>query len=111
MGIIGRYGGEFRPRGEGGVRPQWSGGRRPPTMVGRPHAGSLRTGTPTPYATTPREVPLGKFGSPGMMGADDGREPPHRDATIINPPPPSPLGGGPLEKNGLRLGHAFLQGG
>ena len=99
MGIIGRDGREFRLRGEWGIRPRGSGGRRPPTMVGRPCAGAWRTGPQTPYAITPRGGPLGKFGSLGMMGAYDGRAPPRRDATNLNPPPPpctpSPLGGEP----------------
>ena len=70
MGIIGRDGQVFRPWGEGGIHPCRSGGGRPPTMVRRPHKGAWRTGTQTPYATTPRGGPLGKFGSPAMMGAN-----------------------------------------
>ena len=98
MGIIGRNGREFRLRVEGGIRPRGSGGGRPPTMFGRPRAGAWRTGPQTPYATTPRVGPLGKFGSPGMMGADDGCLPLHRHATNLTPPlprKPSPLGGDP----------------
>ena len=100
MGIIGKDWQEFRPRGEGGGCTRGSGGGRPPTMVGRPHAGARRTGTQTPYTTTPRGGILGKFGSLGMMGDDDGRAPPRRDATNLTPPPPAhlPPYGGPLEK-------------
>ena len=88
MGIIGRDGREFRPRGEGEIRPRRSGGGRTPNMVGSTNEGVWITGPQTPYATTPRGGPLGKFGSPGMMGADDGRAPPRRDATNLNPSPP-----------------------
>ena len=97
MGVIGRDGQEFRPRVEGEILPCRSGFRRPPTMVGRPRAGDCRTVTQTPYTTTPRGVPLGKFGSLGMMGADDGWAPPLRDATNLTPPPPHtfPPRGGP----------------
>ena len=98
MGIISMDEQEFRPREEGGICLCGSGGARPPTMFGHPHTGAWRTGHQTPYATTLRGDPLEKFGSPGMMGADDGREPPSRDTTNLNPPPPctpSPLGGDP----------------
>ena len=90
MGIIGRDGRKFRSRGEGGIHTRGSGSVRPPTMVWRPCAGAWRTVPQNPYATTPRGGPLGKFGSPGMMGDDDGRAPPHRYATNLNPPPPPP---------------------
>ena len=53
-----------------------------------PQSRGLRTGPQSPYATTPRGEPLGKFGSTGMMSADDGRAPSCRDATNLNPPPP-----------------------
>ena len=100
MGIISRDGQEFRPRGEVGVRPRVSGVERPPTMVGHPCAGACRTGPQTPYATTPRGGPLGKFGYPGMMGDDDGQAPLRRDVTNLTPPlhPPhtSPSRSGPL---------------
>ena len=89
MGIISRYGQEFHPKGEGGIYPHGSGGGRPPAMVGRPLAGAWRTGTQTPYSTTPRGRPLGKFRSPWMMGSENGRATPRRDATNLNPPPPS----------------------
>ena len=98
MGIIDRDGQAFSLRGEGGGCPRRSGGGRPPTMVGRPCTGDLRTGTQTPYTTTPRGASLGKFGSPGMTGTDNVRAPPRRDATNLNPPPlrtPFPLGGNP----------------
>ena len=49
---------------------------------------SWRTRPQIPYATTPRGGTLGKFGSPGMMNADDGQDPPRRDGTNLNPPPP-----------------------
>ena len=91
MGIIGMDGQEFRPQGEGGYCPRGSGGGIPPTMAGHPHAGAWRTGPQTPYAITPRGGPLGKFGVPGMMGADDGRAPQRMDATNVNPPPPAHL--------------------
>ena len=83
-------------------------------MVMHPRAGAWRTGPQTPYIITPRGVPLGKLGSLGMMGDDDGRAPLRRDATNLTPPPPLhtfPPRGGPLEKFGLRPGHAFLPGG
>ena len=48
--------------------------------------------TQTPYATTPRGGPLGKFGSPGMMSADDG--PAGRGTN-------SPIGGNPWQNFGL----------
>ena len=94
MGIIKKDGREFRLRGEGGILPHGSGSRRPPTMVGRPRAGAWRIIIQNPYATTPRGGTLGKIGSLGMMGADDGRSHPCRDATNLSPPPrtPSPLG-------------------
>ena len=91
MGILGRDGRKFSLRGEGEICPRRRGGGRPPTMVGRPHARAWRTGPQISYATTPRGVPLGKFVSPGMMGADDGRTSPRRDATNLNPRPPSHL--------------------
>ena len=90
MRIIGRDGQEFRPGVEGGIRPHGSGSGRPPTMVGRPHTGAWRTGPQTPYVTTPRGRLLGKCGSLGIMGADDGREFPRRDTTNLTPPPPPP---------------------
>ena len=43
---------------------------------------------PPLHATTPRGRPLDTFGSPGMIGSDDGRVPPIRDATNLTPPPP-----------------------
>ena len=87
MGIISRDGREFRLQGEGRVIPCGSGGGRPPTMVGRPLTGAWRTGPQTPYATNPRGGHLGKFVSSGMMGSYDGRSPPRRDVTNLNPPP------------------------
>ena len=77
-------------RGErgGGVRIRGSGGGRLLAMVGRPLSGDCRTGPQTPYATTPRGIPLGKCGSPWVIL----------------------LGGGPLEKFGLRPGHTILLG-
>ena len=112
MGIIGRDRQEFRLQGEGGICPHGSGGGRPPNMVGRPCAGAWRTGPQTQYFTTPRGEPLIKFGSPGMMGADDGQAPPRRDATKLTPPPHTfPPRGETLEEFGLRPGHAFLPGG
>ena len=114
MGITGRDGREFRPSGEGGISPCGSGGGRPPTMVGRPHTWAWRKGPQTPYYTTPRGLPLGKFESPGMMGADDGRAPPLRDATNLTPPPPctpSPLGGDPQKHLGcVRDTHLSWEG-
>ena len=79
-----------------GISPCGSGGRRLPTMLGRPHAGAWIKGPPHPHVTTPKGVPLGKFGSPWMMGPYDGQDPLCRDATNLNPPPPCtppPLGG------------------
>ena len=90
MGIIRRDGQEFHPRGEGEISPCRRGSGRPPTMVGRPRAGYWITRPQTPYATTHRGGPLGKFGSPGMMGADDGQVPPCRDETNLTPHPPPP---------------------
>ena len=111
MGIIGRDGWEFRMRGEGWIHPRVRGGGRHPSIVGRPHTGSWRTGPQTPYATTPRGGTLGKFWSPEMMGADDGRAPLRRDATNLNPPPctPSPLGGKP-KKNWAVAGTCISPG-
>ena len=97
VGIIGRDGREFCLRGEWGIRPRGSGSRRPPTMDGRPHAGAWRTG-PQPHTPLPQgRGPLGKFGFPGMMGADDGWAAPRRDVTNLTPPPRTlpPLGGDP----------------
>ena len=109
MGIIGRDGRELFPGGEGMICPRIRGGGRPPTMNGRTHAAAWRTVPQTPYATTPMGGPLGKFGSLGMMGDDDGRAPLHRDATNLTPPRHTfPHKGGPLEKNLLQPGHAFI---
>ena len=69
------------PQGEEEICPRGSVGRRPPTMVGRPREEAWRKGPQNPYATTPRWVPLVKFGSPGMMVDDDGWVLPRRDAT------------------------------
>ena len=68
MGIIGRDGRQFRPRGEGRIHPLGSGGGRPPTMVGLPQAGAWRTGPQTLYATTPRGGTPAQIWVPG----DDG---------------------------------------
>ena len=75
MGIIGRDGQELRPLGEGGIHTRGSDSVIPPTMIGRPCVGAWRAGPQTPYTATPRWVHLGKFGSPGIMGADDGQAP------------------------------------
>ena len=64
MGIIGRDGRAFHQQGERAM--DWV------------------TGTQTPYANTSGGGPLSKFGSLEMMGADDDRAPPHRDATNLN---------------------------
>ena len=91
MGIISRYGGAFRPRGEGGGSPPRKRWRKTSHYGWAPHAGDWRTGPQTLYFITPSGGPLGKFGSPGMMGADDGWVPPRRDATNLNPPRPAHL--------------------
>ena len=59
MGIIVRDGQEFRLWVEGGIRSCRRGGGRHPTMVGRLSTGACRKEPQTPYATTPRGVPLG----------------------------------------------------
>ena len=73
-------------------------------MVRRPHAGAWRTGPQTPYSITPREVPLAKFGSLDMMGADDGQAPLRRDAT------PPPLGGNPRKLGSDQKTHFSREG-
>ena len=59
-------------RGDRGVFVPAEAAAEDPTMAGRPRTGNWRTGTKTPYAATPRGGPLRKFGSSGMMVADDG---------------------------------------
>ena len=77
-------------------------------MVGSPHAGALTRGPPL-HATIPRGEPLENFGSPGMMGTEDGLAPPRRDATNRNPPSHAiPPREGTQAKFGPRPGQNFL---
>ena len=83
MGSSAWMGRNYVCRDMGVISPCRSFGGRPLTMVGRPREGAWRTGPQNPYATTPRGGTPGKFGFLGMMGADDGRAPPRRDATNL----------------------------
>ena len=91
MGIIIRDVQELCLRGLGGICPRGSSSGRPPTMVGRSRARAWSTVPPLiPYTTTPRGGTLEKFGSPGMMGADDDQAPLCRVGNNLTPPPPPP---------------------
>ena len=59
-----------------------------PPLWSSAHAQGIGEQEPLTYTPPPLGgESLGKFGSPGMMGDDDGRAPLRRDATNLNPPP------------------------
>ena len=77
--------GENSVRGErGGFIPTEAAAEDPPLWSGALTQGLGEQDPPLPYTTTPRGGPLGKFGSLGIMGADDDRAPPRRDANNLN---------------------------